>query len=348
VSEALGEPGPIPHWPGRLFSLGDHQVYLRSVPPAGPPATREPASQAPATQAPATREPDSREPALCVHGLEGSSRNWTDLMDLLRPRLAAEAVDLPGFGDSPPRPGGRYSIAAMAETITRVIQQRDRGPVHLIGNSLSGPACVKVAAADPELIRSLTLISPALPDPRPRRDLLHFPVMCLPGVGARLIGQFRRLPPERRVADVIWNCFSDPQRFAPQRFAVEVAELCRRDTFAWPTAALVGSARTLTADYFRVGRSSSWREANRIQAPTLVIYGADDRLVHARNAGRAARAFKNARIVVMASTGHLAHMEHPAQVAAEINALLDAQAKAPRPNPRGPEQAREFPLTHAG
>jgi pimeloyl-ACP methyl ester carboxylesterase len=283
-----------------------------------------------------------------VHGLEGSSRNWTDLMDLLRPRLAADAVDLPGFGDSPPRPDGRYSIVAMAETITRLIQQGGRGPVHLIGNSLSGPACVKVAAAHPELIRSLILISPALPDPRPRRDLLHFPVMCLPGVGTRLIGQFRRLPPERRVTDVIWNCFSDPQRFAPQRFAAEVAELSRRDTFAWPTAALVGSARALTADYFRVGRLSRWREAARITAPTLIIYGADDRLVHARNAGRAARAFSSGRVVVMASTGHLAHMEHPAQVAAEIGVLLDAQAQAPRADPRRPEQAREFPLTHAG
>jgi pimeloyl-ACP methyl ester carboxylesterase len=325
VSEALtpGETEPIPHWPGQLVSLGDYEVYVRSVPAASPHATQE--------------------PALCVHGLEGSSRNWTDLTDLLRSRLAAEAVDLPGFGDSPPRPDGRYSIAAMAETISRLIQQGNRGPVHLIGNSLSGPACVKVAATEPELIRTLTLISPALPDPRPRRDLLNFPVMCLPGVGTRLIGQFSRIPAERRVADVIWNCFSDPQRFAPQRFATEVAELSRRDTFAWPPAALVGSARALTADFFRRGRTSTWREASQIQAPSLIIYGADDRLVHARNAGRAARTFSSARIVVLPSTGHLAHMEHPAQVAKEIGFLLATAAGTPQST-----QAREFPLTHAG
>lgn len=144
-------------------------------------------------------------------------------------------------------------------------------------------------------------------------------------------------------ADVIWNCFSDPQRFAPQRFAVEVAELARRDTFSWPPAALVGSARTLTADFFRRGRNSTWQEAARISAPSLIIYGADDRLVHVRNAGRAARTVKNSRIVVMPRTGHLAHMEHPALVSAEIGVLLDAQAEA-----RISDQAREFPLTHAG
>jgi pimeloyl-ACP methyl ester carboxylesterase len=301
MSEELTPAEPIPHWPGRLISLGDHEVYLRSV-PAAPKA----------------------EPALCVHGLEGSSRNWTDLMDLLRPGLDADAVDLPGFGDSPPRPDGRYSIAAMAQTITELIRQRDRGPVHLIGNSLSGPSCVKVAATRPDLVCSLTLISPALPDSRPRLDLLRFPLLCVPGVGTRLISQVRLLPPERRVADVIWNCFSDPQRFAPQRFATEVAELTRRDALAWPPAALVGSARALTADFFHAGRHSTWREANRVQVPCLVIYGADDRLVDARMAGRAAHAFKNARIVVLPRTGHLAHMEHPGLVAAEIGALLAA------------------------
>ena len=106
-------------------------------------------------------------PALFVHGLEGSSRNWTDLMDLLRPDLACEAVDLPGFCDSPPRPDGRYSIAALADTVAALIRQRGRGAVHLAGNSLGGAVCLKVAATRPELVRTLTLISPALPDLSP-------------------------------------------------------------------------------------------------------------------------------------------------------------------------------------
>src|SRR5208282_923977 len=187
---------PIPHWPGRLISLGDHQVYVRSVPPGE-----------------ANAEPALSEPALCVHGLEGSSRNWTDLMDVLQPRLDCDALDLPGFGDSPPRPDGRYSISAFAQTITRLIERRwiskGRGPVHLIGNSLSGGACVKVAATRPELVRTLTLISPALPDARPRMDLLRFPVIGFPWLGTWLFSKLRLIPPERRVADVIATCFSD-------------------------------------------------------------------------------------------------------------------------------------------
>ena len=318
---------PIPHWPGKLVSLGDHQVFVRSVPEA-------------AGAEPAPAEPAPSEPALCVHGLEGSSRNWTDLMDLLRPALACDAVDLPGFGDSPPRPDGRYSIAALAQTVIALIQRQGRGPVHLIGNSLGGAVCVKVAATRPELINTLTLISPALPDSRPRMDLLRFPAMSLPKVGARLIRKYQALPPERRVADVITTCYSDPGLFPPARFAAEVAELTRRDALAYPAAALTGSVRTLTAEFLRQGRHSAWRDAARITAPSLVIYGTDDRLVDPRAAGRAAHAFSGARIVVLPRTGHVAHMEHPDQVVAEIGILLAGRPAAAR--------AREFPLAPAG
>jgi len=284
---------PIPHWPGRLVSTGDHEVFVRSAP-----------------------VPDSgAEPALFVHGLEGSSRNWTDLMDLLRSRLACEAMDLPGFGDSPPRPDGRYSIAALAQTVIALIGKRQRGPVHLIGNSLGGAVAVKVAATRPDLIRTLTLISPALPDLRPRLDLVRFPVVGLPRLGPRLIRQYQAaLPPERRVAAVIATCYSNPGLYPQARFAAEVAELGRRDSLEYAVAALMGSVRK--------GRHSPWRDVARITAPSLVIYGQHDRLVDPRAAGRAAHVFADARIVVLPRTGHVAQMERPGLVAAEIGILL--------------------------
>ncbi len=311
---------PLPDWPGQLISLGDHQVYVRSAP--GP----APVGPAPVEWAPV-------EWALCVHGLAGSSRNWTDLMDLLRPELACDAVDLPGFGDSPPRPDGRYSIAALAQSVTGLIERRGRGPVHLIANSMGGAVAVKVAAARPDLVRTLTLISPALPDPRPRRDLVWFPLMSLPRVGPRLLRRYQVLPPESRVADVITTCYRDPGLFPPARFAAEVAELARRDTLDYAPAALLGSIRALTAEFLR---RSAWRDAARITVPTLVIYGSHDRVVDPRMAGRAARTFADGRVVVLPRTGHVAQMEHPAQVAAEIGVLLAAR------------RVREFPLAPAG
>ena len=311
---------PIPHWPGEMVSLGSHEVFVRGA-PAG----------------------QDTEPALFVHGLEGSSRNWTDLMDLLSPRLACDALDLPGFGDSPPRPDGRYSIAALAETVIALIQKRSR-PVHLVGNSLGGAVSVKVAATRPDLVRTLTLISPALPDLRPRLDLVRFPVVALPRVGARLIRQYQAaLPPERRVAAVIATCYSNPGLFPQARFASEVAELSRRDSLEYAAAALMGSARALTSEFLRKDRHSPWRDAALVTAPTLVIYGQHDRLVDPRAAGRAAHVFRDARIVVLPRTGHVAQMERPRLVAAEIGILLASAGPGAEA-----DRAREFPLAPAG
>ena len=77
-------------------------------------------------------------------------------------------------------------------------------------------------ATRPELIRSLTLVSPALPDSRPRLDLIRFPVMSLPRLGPRLVRQYQVLPPERRVADVITTCFGEPALFQQARFSPSV------------------------------------------------------------------------------------------------------------------------------
>jgi pimeloyl-ACP methyl ester carboxylesterase len=290
--------GPIPHWPGESVSLGGYEVFVRSVPAS------------------------AGEPALCVHGLAGSSRNWTDLMDLLRPRLDCAALDLPGFGRSEPRPDRRYTIDAMAQTTAALIERQGRGPVHLIGNSMGGAVCVRLAARRPELIRTLTLISPALPDLQPRMDLIRFPVMSMPKVGGWALSKFKTLSPEQRVWNVMVTCYFDPAAAPAERIAGEAEELARRDTLSYADEAMIGCMRSLTTESLRTGPLSPWRDAVRCTMPTLVLYGRNDRVVSPRHAGKAARLFPDSRVVVLPRTGHLAQMEHPEAVLAEMAIML--------------------------
>ena len=93
--------------------------------------------------------PPAREglpPAFCVHGLGGSSLNWSPLMALLDDAVDSEAVDLPGFGDSPPPDDGDYSITAHARAVIRCLEASGRGPVHLFGNSLGDAGGDRAAA----------------------------------------------------------------------------------------------------------------------------------------------------------------------------------------------------------
>src|ERR1041384_1436340 len=99
-------------WPARRVTIGGAMLHVRDTP-----ATR-----------------DDAEPAVYVHGLGGSSQNFTDVAGLLADRFDAQAVDLPGFGYSDPSP--RYSIPAFAATLIRYLEHDGRVPGPPVGHSL--------------------------------------------------------------------------------------------------------------------------------------------------------------------------------------------------------------------
>ena len=276
---------------------------------------------------------DGKDLVLCVHGMSGAATNWTDLMGELANDFDCAAVDLPGSGFSPP-PEARsgYSIRAHAAAVIELIEALTvppgRGGVHLIGNSMGGSVAVRAAAGRPDLIKTLTLISPALPDRKLRRQIAHFPVIALPFVGDAVVRRYARLPVEDRVAGVFATCYYDPAHLGAEQFALEVADLRKRDTLGYDAAVIVGAARTLVGETLRPRRFSLWREAERVTAPSLVMFGSHDQLVSPRLAAVAARAFPNARVVILPLTGHIAQMERPALVAAQFRELVAATRTA--------------------
>ncbi|HEY7486289.1 MAG TPA: alpha/beta fold hydrolase [Streptosporangiaceae bacterium] len=293
---------PIPIWPGEEISLGDRSVFVRS--------------------APGSNGSGPAEAGLYVHGLAGSATNWTDLMAQLSDVLAGDAIDLPGFGYSPPPPDRDYSVDAHARTVAQVIERRGRGPVHLFGNSLGGAVATRLAARRPDLVRTLTLISPALPDLRPRLGPSRILVASVPGVGEWALRRVLAVPPERRVKASLEMIYSDPSLMHPARLRELIAEIRRRDALDYSAPAVLGAARGIVSEFLRRGRRSLWRDAARVQAPTLLLYGGRDRIVDARMAGRAYRIFPHARVVVLPGVGHVAQMERPELVAREFRALL--------------------------
>jgi pimeloyl-ACP methyl ester carboxylesterase len=252
------------------------------------------------------------EPALFVHGLGGNSLNWVDLAELLADRLEGVAMDLPGFGATPPPQDGDYSIPGHVRAVVATIEAvSGGGPVHLFGNSMGGAIAVQVAARHPELVRTLTLVSPALPDLRPRLTNVHIPVMTVPGVGTRLFDRYQRVGAHQRVQATFDLCYADPTRLHPQRLAEAEVEAARRDELPWVRDAFLGSTAGLVATYMDRGPERPWALAGWVQAPTLLVYGRQDKLVDPRAAHRATRAFANAHVMVIPDSGHVAQMEHP-------------------------------------
>jgi pimeloyl-ACP methyl ester carboxylesterase len=197
------------------------------------------------------------------------------------------------------------------------------GPVHLVGNSMGGCVAVRAAARRPDLISTLTLVSPALPDRRPHRNTMHFPVLALPVLGERLVSKFGRFPPENRMAGVYQTCYYDPTAVNPERVALATEELRRRDGLDYNSVSITHSARTLVAETLRPHRFSLWHAATRISVPTLVLFGSHDRLVSPQLATTAQRAFGNATVTVLPQAGHIAQMERPALVASLFREMVE-------------------------
>jgi pimeloyl-ACP methyl ester carboxylesterase len=293
--------GSVPLWPGELVTTGSRSLFVRRAAPTAPGA----------------------EAAVLVHGLGGSSTNWTDTMGLLRDRLDCHAPDLPGFGRSPVPADRDYGLEAHAAAVVDLIGSVADGPVHLLGNSLGGTVAVVAAARRPDLVRTLTLVSPALPVRRPRLSNVHLPLASVPGLGRRLAAGLARLPVERRVRMAIALCFADPSRVPPDRFEAAVAEATRRAGLPHSDDAMLASLRRLLLAYLRRGDGSLWATAGRVTAPTLLVYGQRDRLVAPATGTRAARTFPRARLVLLPDSGHVSQMEHPEVVAREVRRLLD-------------------------
>ncbi|MEU5886284.1 alpha/beta hydrolase [Streptomyces sp. NPDC047461] len=258
--------------------------------------------------------PPAREglpPALYVHGLGGSSQNWSALMLELEGVLDGEAVDLPGFGDSPPPDDGDYSITAHARAVIRFLDASGRGPVHLFGNSLGGAVSTRVAAVRPDLVRTLTLVSPALPEIRVQRSAVPTALLAVPGVAALFTRLSRDWTAEQRVRGVTALCYGDPARVSPEGFRHAVEEMERRQQLPYFWDAMTRSARGLVNAYTLGGQHALWRQAERVLAPTLLVYGGRDQLVGYRMAQKATRAFRDSRLLTLPEAGHVAMMEYP-------------------------------------
>jgi pimeloyl-ACP methyl ester carboxylesterase len=297
-------------WPGERVAIPGGEIFVRHRTDA-----------APAADAPV---------AVLVHGLGGSALNWYQLVRSLGDSVDAYAVDLPGFGMSPP--ARRHSLEVHASAVIGYIETRHRGtPVHVFGNSLGGLVSVLVAGRRPDLVKSLLLISPAMPGVfRVPRDARLLALLSLPRIGERVMARDLARPPELAVRRLANYLFGEPDLIPADQLAIAAEERRLRAADPHAAAAFLGSLRSITAAYARPRRLSAWRHVGRLDMPVTVLYGGRDRLV--REATSVWRALvPQVRLVHLPTSGHVAMMERPALVAEIVQEHL-ATSSPPRPS----------------
>ena len=100
------------------------------------------------------------EPVILVHGLSASSRWWVRNIPALAEHYHVYLLDLPGFGLMR-RFRRHFILDELSATITAWMDALDINQAHLIGHSMGGYICLRMAAQHPERIQRLVLVSPA-------------------------------------------------------------------------------------------------------------------------------------------------------------------------------------------
>jgi pimeloyl-ACP methyl ester carboxylesterase len=187
---------------------------------------------------------------------------------------------------------------------------------------MGGAVATRLAARRPDLVATLTLVSPALPDLRPQPTALPTALMAVPGFAA-VLGRFTRgMTPEERTRVSVGLCFGHPELLTAQEFADFAAEYKRRLGLPYMVDAFTRSARGVVTSYFERGPRALWKQAAAVQAPTLLVYGRRDKLVDSKRSRRASATFPDSRLVMVPESGHVAMLEHPSVVARAFRDLV--------------------------
>lgn len=265
---------------------------------------------------------------VCVHGLGGSWINWMALAPRMTDSNRVVAFDLAGNGRTPIT-GRRADIRSNRRLVDGFIRTISDQPVTLIGNSMGGLLSILQAARHPETVDRLVLVDAAVPLPRGRlprdpRFVASFMLMATPFAGERLVSRRYRLKaPSALVAETLQLVCHDPSRVDPRLIRESEALAAERAGTPGIDRAFLAAARSLAGVLTRPRRYVEAIE--QIRQPTMLMFGARDRLVPVQ-AGRAVAARRpDWRYVEHPSLGHVPQIEDPEWTARQILDWLPAR-----------------------
>lgn len=244
-----------------------------------------------------------RQVALLLHGWSSSWYALSPLLGLLRQRFRCLALDLPGYGQSPP-PEERITIPYYADLLAEFIAQVSDGPVVLVGHSMGGMTSVTLAERHPVLVERMVLLNPTITG----KLSTYINSVITPIFLMERIGVFRFIINigERLMVGISDNIMR-PASFAERTdISAEDYKRIRLDTRR------PGQARARGECFFAMRDNDLTERLHKIQTPALVIWGAEDNTVPLRDAGVVASEWPDADLRILPNAGHWPQFEAPA------------------------------------
>jgi pimeloyl-ACP methyl ester carboxylesterase len=246
------------------------------------------------------------DPLVCVHGFPESSYAWGHVLEAVAASgRRALAPDLPGFGDSPADPPGTWE--RQVDALERFREELGIGRLALAVHDWGGLIGLRWACDYPDCTSALVISNTGFfPDGRWHGFAEG---LRTPGQGEELIAGFER------------EGFATLIRSQSPGFDDDaIAEYWK----AFET----DDGRRGVLDLYRSGDFSKLEpyagKLAELDAPTLVLWGANDPFAPVAGAHRFAREIPRAEVVVLEGAGHFVYADEPERCGREVAAFLAA------------------------
>lgn len=243
---------------------------------------------------------------LFFHGITANSATLAPLAARFSDRFTTIAVDQRGHGLSD-KPDSGYGAADFADDIAALVRTLDRGPAILVGHSLGSRNSVTAAARYPDLVRSVVAVDFTPYIETEVFDALEERV----NAGDRL---FEDLDTVRAYLAARYPSFP------PEAIAIRAASGYREvDGGLRPLASPLAMAQTAAG--LRADLVETYRTLNR---PTLLVRGAQSKLVSAEALASTSRLRPDLPVVVVPDADHYVNEVAPEITFRAITNFIDA------------------------
>ena len=252
------------------------------------------------------RESGSKDrPAMILlHGFGSSLETWQPWAQALSDRYRVVRLDLPGCGLSDPDSTGDYSDSRTLAILRHLMEQLEIQNAVFVGNSMGGRIAWRFAAAYPEQVSELILISP---------DGFASPGFAYgkPPQVPTALKLMKYFLPKAFIRPNLAAAYADPTRLSDATIDRYYDLLLATGNRA---AMIDRMQQTVLVDPVPLLR--------QIHAPTLLLWGEQDQLIRFSNSADYLRALPNARLVSFPHLGHVPHEEAPVESLQPLESFL--------------------------
>jgi pimeloyl-ACP methyl ester carboxylesterase len=252
-------------------------------------------------------------PLMLLHGAGDNSLDWRWMLPALARKHRVYAPDLPGSADSA-RPAD-YSPAFFERFVASFVDALGIGRATFVGNSLGGLVAFRLALSEPTRVTALILVDSAglgsAVNPA-------FTSVNVPLLGEAAIPFWRTsVGAYQRASGRTALLFAHPPGSVPREWLAEQCRLARSpgylEAHLTVLRALVdpGGQREVLVDRLPL-----------LEIPTLVVWGARDRVFPESQAKDAAARLRRGSLAVIPDCGHLPHVECPDRFVAALDQFL--------------------------